>query len=51
MTEPDVLGFCPFYFEHYGDNAYFPPMLPAAFVLEANGYRYDEKRKKPVKIR
>lgn len=51
MTVPDVLGFCPFYFEHHGDNAYFPPMLPSVYVLEANGYTYDEKRKKLVKNR
>jgi hypothetical protein len=51
LTIPDVLGFCPFYFEHYGDDAYFPPMLPAIYVLEANGYSYNEKRKKLEKIR
>jgi hypothetical protein len=53
MTVPDVLGFCPLYLEesHSGPRAYFPPMLPAYYVLEANGYRYDEDKKKVVKVR
>ena len=49
--EPFALGFCPFHFEHFGNNAYYPPMLPAYMVLEANGYRYDEKKDKLVKVR
>lgn len=48
--ESYTMGFCPRYFEHEGDNAYFPPMLPATYVLEANGYRYDEKKEKVVKM-
>lgn len=51
MTIPEVLGFCPFYFEHYGDDAYFPPMLPLRYVLEANRYYYNADKKKLVKIR
>jgi hypothetical protein len=50
--EPEIaLGFCPFYFEHYGDNAYTSPQLPSVFVLEVNGYRWDEVKKKLVKLR
>ena len=51
--ESYTLGFCPLYLEesHSGSNAYFPPMLPAYYVLEANGYRYDEAKKKVVKVR
>lgn len=51
MTEPDVLGLCMHYFEHHGDNAYFPPMLPLAFILEGNGWHYNEKTNKVVKNR
>jgi hypothetical protein len=49
--ESYTLGFCPLYFEHQGDNAYTPPMLPAFYVLEANGYRYDDVKKKVLKVR
>jgi hypothetical protein len=50
--EPYTLGFCVFNFEkdHSGADAYFPPMLPAAYVLDANRYVYDEKKRKPVKM-
>jgi hypothetical protein len=53
MTVPEVLGFCPLYLEdsHSGPSAYFPPMLPAFYVLEANGYRYDGEKNKVVKLR
>jgi hypothetical protein len=51
--EPYELGFCVFYFQedHYGERAYYPPMLPAYFVLEANGYRYDQDKDQLVKVR
>jgi hypothetical protein len=46
---PCILGFCPFYFDHYGDTTYYPPMLPAQYVLDANGYDYDEETNTVVK--
>lgn len=46
LTVPDVLGLCMDYFQHYGDSAYFPPMLPLEYVLEGNGWVYNEKTKK-----
>lgn len=51
LTEWHDLGFCIDYFDHYGKDAYYPPMLPLAFILEGNGWRYDEKRNKVVKVR
>lgn len=44
------LGLCRDYFKHYGDNAYFPPMLPLETMLEGNGWYYDEKAD-TVKVR
>lgn len=52
LNVPDVLGLCRRYFEHYGDNAYFPPMLPLEFILEGNGWVADEKNPSiPKKVR
>lgn len=51
LTIEAELGFCPRYFEHYGENAYTVPMLPSHFVLDANGYYYNEKTQKVVKRR
>jgi hypothetical protein len=48
-TATDHLGVCPLYLEHNGRNAYYPPMLPFAFILEANGYEYDKEQDKVVK--
>jgi hypothetical protein len=48
--EPYPLGLCPFYFEHHGEHAYYPPMLPFFYVLEANGYEYDKEQDKVVKV-
>lgn len=51
LTIPDVQGFCPFYFDHYGKDAYTEPILPTYYVLDANGYRYDEDKDKLIKTR
>jgi hypothetical protein len=45
------LGLCMNYFEHYGDNAYYPPMLPLVYMLEGNGWSYHEKTKKITKAK
>jgi hypothetical protein len=37
--ETDWLGLCRDYFDHYGSNAYFPPMLPLEMMLEANNWQ------------
>lgn len=49
--EPYTLGLCMDYFDHYGESAYYPPMLPLEYVLEANGWVYNEKTKKVSKQR
>jgi hypothetical protein len=49
--EEHALGLCIDYFQHYGDNAYFPPMLPLDLMLRGNGWRYDEKKNRVVKVR
>jgi hypothetical protein len=49
-SEPYPLGLCPFYLEHCGGNAYYPPMLPLVFILEANGYEYDREHQRVVKL-
>jgi len=43
LTVPDVMGLCRNYFDHYGSDAYFPPMLPLEYILVGNNWSYNEK--------
>lgn len=43
------MSMCPFYFEHYGDYAYYPPNMVPILLLELNGYMYDEAAGKVVR--
>ena len=39
------LGLCMDYFKHYGDNAYYPPMLPLEYILEGNNWSVNQAGK------
>jgi hypothetical protein len=49
MGAGEELSMCPHYFEHSGENAYYPPNLVPIYLLWLNGYDYDELKKKVVK--